>query len=274
MLSEYAAMGVEYGYSLVNRDALVLWEAQFGDFANGAQIIIDQYLAAGEDKWNQRSGLGLLLPHGFEGQGPEHSSARIERFLTLCADGNLVVAQPTTSAQFFHLLRRQALTGNERPLVVFTPKSLLRARQARSPIEELVDGHYHEVLDDPQAGEPESVRAVVLCSGKVAHAAMQRRDEAELPAAVVRVEQLYPFPDELLTQVVAGYPNAERVVWLQEEPVNMGAWTFVASRQPPLPLPLSLVSRPESGSPACGSLSVHNQEFEQLMIDLEKAVKA
>jgi 2-oxoglutarate dehydrogenase E1 component len=274
MLSEYAAIGLEYGYSVANREALVLWEAQFGDFVNGAQIIIDQYLAAGEDKWNQRSGLGLLLPHGFEGQGPEHSSARIERFLTLCADGNMVLAQPTTSAQFFHLLRRQALTGNERPLVVFTPKSLLRARQARSPIDDLVEGHFCEVLDDPDVAEPDSVRAVVLCSGKVAHAAVQRRDEAELPAAVVRVEQLYPFPGDPLSEVVTRYPNAERIVWLQEEPANMGAWTFLVSRHAPLPLPLSLVSRPESGSPACGSLSVHNQEFEQLMIDLEKAVKS
>ncbi len=267
MLSEYAGLGFEYGYSLVNRDALVAWEAQFGDFVNGAQIIIDQYLAAAYDKWQQKSGLVMLLPHGYEGQGPEHSSARLERFLTLCAEGNMTVANATTSAQFFHLLRQQVARGNQRPLVVFTPKSLLRAKSARSPISDLVSGGWHPVLDDTVA-DPASVRRVILCSGKVGYDAMAHRDATGAPIAVVRVEQLYPWPAEMIEEILGRYSNAESIVWLQEEPANMGGWSFVrgkwAERHPSRP-PLSLVGRPESGSPACGSLGVHQQEFEQLM---------
>jgi len=271
MLSEYAAMGFEYGYSLINRDALVAWEAQFGDFVNGAQIVIDQYLAAAHDKWGQENGLVLLLPHGLEGQGPEHSSARIERFLTLSADGNMMVANATTSAQFFHLLRRQAAKGNVKPLVVFTPKSLLRSRSARSSVDELTSGRWQSVIDDDGVENPLAVRRVALCSGKVAYDAMALRDERSLPLAVVRVEQLYPWPGDKIEQALQQYPNAESVVWLQEEPANMGAWSFVQLRsanEMNLLHPLTLVSRPESGSPACGSMGVHQQEFSRLMNDL------
>src|SRR5205823_6058938 len=191
LLSEYAALGFEYGYSIVHKDALVAWEAQFGDFMNGAQIIIDQFIVAAEDKWGQTSGLVMLLPHGYEGQGPEHSSARIERFLTMTAEDNIQVAQPTTAAQYFHLLRRQVRRDVRKPLVVITPKSLLRARQSRSPADEFVQGHFREVLDDPAVADPLAVRRIVLATGKVAFEAMARRDKLGAPAAVVRVEQLY-----------------------------------------------------------------------------------
>ena len=237
-LSEYAAMGIEYGYATVARDTLVAWEAQFGDFVNGAQIIVDQFLAAADDKWAQRSGVVLLLPHGFEGQGPEHSSARIERFLTLCAEGNLTVANATTAAQFFHLLRRQVSQGNQRPLVVFTPKSGLRSRSSRSPIEDLTSpGAFREVLDDDGA-DAAAVRTVVLCSGKIAYDAVTARDRDGLDAAIVRIEQIYPWPAPILAGVMARYPAAQRLVWLQEEPLNMGAALFVTARAelPDLPV--------------------------------------
>lgn len=269
MLSEYAAMGVEYGYSLVNRTGLVAWEGQFGDFVNGAQIIIDQFLAAGADKWQQASGLVLLLPHGFEGQGPEHSSARIERFLTLCAEGNLTVANATTAGQFFHLLRRQVVTGNPRPLVVMTPKSGLRARHARSPVEELTRGGFRETLDetDPLI-DPSKVRRVVLCSGKVAFDAMAARTAAQrTDVAIIRVEQLYPWPEPQIAELLSRYPDDAELVWLQEEPANMGAWGFVRGRLDDMGIErrTRLIGRPESGSPACGSVAVHQQELEQLM---------
>ena len=277
MLSEYAAMGFEYGYSVVKRDALVVWEAQFGDFVNGAQIIIDQFLAAGADKWSQDCGLVLLLPHGFEGQGPEHSSARIERFLTLCAEGNMTVANATTASQFFHLLRRQVAEGNRRPLVVFTPKSLLRSKLARSPIDELTTGSFREVFGDPGHDDgsidADKITQLVLCSGKVAYDAMQWRAAASAPevSAIVRLEQLYPWPDIPLAEVLALYPSLKRVAWLQEEPANMGGWSFARSRieaQLPEGVQLRLVGRPESGSPACGSLMVHQQETRQLAAEL------
>ncbi len=286
LLSEYAALGFEYGYSVEAPDALVAWEAQFGDFGNGAQIVIDNFLVAAEDKWGQRSGLVMLLPHGYEGQGPEHSSARIERYLTLCAKGNVRLAQPTTAAQYFHLLRSQTGSALRRPLIVFTPKSLLRARQSRSPIGDLTVGSFAEVLDDPEPGQhlgidPGAVQRVVLCSGKVAYDTMARRGDlvagAEgLPApgvepatvAVVRVEQLYPWPQEQLGAVLDGYPAARQVVWLQEEPENMGAWTFVHGRLHRLVrdrFALSHVSRAESASPATGSAALHALEQEDLL---------
>ena len=268
MLSEYAALGFEYGYSTVHADALVAWEAQFGDFANGAQVIIDQFITAGHGKWGQASGLVLLLPHGYEGQGPEHSSARLERFLTLCAGDNMQVVNATTAAQYFHLLRRQARRPARRPLIVFTPKSLLRARHARSPVDELVTGHFREVLDDPGARRREDVRRVILASGKVAYEAIGHRDEHGLAAAVVRIEQLYPWPEALLLDVVSRYPSAGEVVWLQEEPENMGAWTFVHGRLHRLlrdDFTLRHVSRAESASPATGSQTVHTREQEDLL---------
>jgi 2-oxoglutarate decarboxylase len=272
LLSEYAALGFEYGYSVVAKDALVAWEAQFGDFVNGAQIVIDQFLVAAEDKWQQTSGLVLMLPHGYEGQGPEHSSARIERFLTMCAEDNVQVVNCTTAAQYFHVLRRQVARSVRKPLIIFTPKSLLRARQSRSPIETFTRGSFEEVLDDPAfadgGGDADAVERVVLASGKVAYDAMAKRDAEGLPAAVVRVEQLYPWPEAQIAEVLARYERASGVIWLQEEPENMGAWFFVHGRLHRLlrdDFTLRHVSRPESGSPATGSSTVHQQEQEQLV---------
>jgi len=268
LLSEYAAMGFEYGYSVVHKNALVCWEAQFGDFVNGAMIVIDQYLVAAEDKWGQTSGLVLLLPHGLEGQGPEHSSGRIERFLTLCAEDNIQVANATTAAQYFHLLRRQMKREVRKPLVVMTPKSLLRAKTSRSSIDELSTGSFQELIDDGAVADRNSVERVIFCSGKVAYDAIARRDEKGHRAAVVRVEQLYPFPYQQVRDLLATYPNASEVVWLQEEPDNMGARSFIAERLWPLvPMPAKYrqVSRTGSGSPATGSHAIHTQEQSQLL---------
>jgi 2-oxoglutarate dehydrogenase E1 component len=271
LLSEFAALGFEYGYSVESSEALVVWEAQFGDFANGAQIIIDNFLASAGEKWGQSSALALLLPHGYEGQGPEHSSARLERFLTICADDNLTVAQPTTAAQYFHLLRSQARRSTRRPLVVMTPKSLLRARQARSLVADFVQGTWHEVLDDGSV-ERAQVRRLVLCSGKVAYDAMARRDRiietGGSPIAVVRVEQLYPWPEQQISDLLAAYRGATEVVWLQEEPENMGAWNFVHGHLHSLVgsrYQLRHVSRAQSGSPATGSSAIHQLEQEDLL---------
>ena len=268
LLSEYAALGFEYGYSVVHKDALVAWEAQFGDFVNGAQIVVDQFIVAAEDKWGQTSGLVLLLPHGYEGQGPEHSSARVERFLTLCAEDNIQVVNATTAAQYFHVLRRQVRRERRKPLVIFTPKSLLRARQARSPVSELHQGRFREVLGDPGAPAADAVERVILATGKVAYDAMAARDQRKLPAAVVRVEQLYPWPDEQIADAVSRYPDAGEVVWLQEEPENMGAWGYVRGRLLPLLRDgdeLRAVTRIETGSPASGSLALHQMEQEDLV---------
>jgi 2-oxoglutarate dehydrogenase E1 component len=268
LLSEYAAMGFEYGYSTVHKDALVCWEAQFGDFVNGAMIVIDQYLVAAEDKWGQTSGLVLLLPHGLEGQGPEHSSGRVERFLTLCAEDNIQVANATTSAQYFHLLRRQMKREVRKPLVVMTPKSLLRAKQARSPISELTTGSFQELLDDAGISDPSAVQRLVFCSGKVAYDAIARRDERNHPAAVIRIEQLYPFPYKQVSELLTRYPNVSEVVWLQEEPDNMGPRAFVNERLWPLVgegVKYRQVSRTGSGSPATGSHAIHVQEQSQIL---------
>jgi len=268
LLSEYAALGFEYGYAYQNKEALVMWEAQFGDFVNGAQIIIDQYIVAAEDKWGQTNGLTLLLPHGFEGQGPEHSSARIERFLTLCADDNIQVCNATTAAQYFHLLRRQVRRDVRKPLVLFTPKAPLRMKESRSKVDELTAGSFQEVLDDPFVVDPAAVRRVVFCSGKVVWDAMAARDKRSAAAAVVRVEQLYPFPAEQMSAVLDRYPNAQDVVWLQEEPDNMGPWHFVEARfhrvRETGPA-LRLVSRIGSGSPATGTKAIHDHELAEMM---------
>ncbi len=267
LLSEYAAMGYEWGYAQARPDALVMWEAQFGDFVNGAQIIIDQYLVAAEDKWHQRNALVLLLPHGFEGQGPEHSSARIERFLTLCAEDNIQVCNATTSAQYFHLLRRQVRREVRKPLVLFAPKAPLRMKESRSPIEALTTGSFEEVLDDPTITDRAGVRRIVFCSGKVCWDVMAERDRRRAPVAVVRVEQLYPFPRQLLTEVFESYPNAAELVWVQEEPDNMGPWHFVEARTWRLKerYDLRLVSRIGSGSPATGSKAIHDQELADIL---------
>ncbi|MBY5160917.1 multifunctional oxoglutarate decarboxylase/oxoglutarate dehydrogenase thiamine pyrophosphate-binding subunit/dihydrolipoyllysine-residue succinyltransferase subunit [Salsipaludibacter albus] len=279
LLSEFAVLGFEFGYATEARDTLVAWEAQFGDFANGGQVVIDQYIVASEDKWNLTCGLVLLLPHGYEGQGPEHSSARIERFLTLCAEDNIQVANATNAAQYFHLLRRQMHRDVRKPLVVFTPKSLLRSRDAYSDLDEFVEGTFQEVLDDPAfvAGDRDraDVESVVLCSGKVAYDLMAERDERDAATAVARVEQLYPWPEQQVADLLASYPNARDVVWAQEEPKNMGPWGFVDGRLwnilNELPSPesgdrrLRRVSRVASASPATGSHVVHQQELAQLL---------
>jgi 2-oxoglutarate decarboxylase len=270
LLSEYAALGFEYGYSIVSPEVLVIWEAQFGDFVNGAQIIIDQFLVAAEDKWNQESGLVMLLPHGMEGQGPEHSSARIERFMILAAEDNLQICNATTSSQFFHLIRRQILHGVRKPLVVFTPKSLLRARVSRSPVGELLSGTFEELIPDRTIPDADSgqVQRVVLCSGKVAYDALAERDRLGAPVAVVRVEQLYPWPFEALARELARYPNCREIIWLQEEPENMGAWNAIKGRLYEAhgeTHTIARVSRFESGSPACGSPTVHTQEQRELL---------
>jgi 2-oxoglutarate dehydrogenase E1 component len=274
LLSEYAALGFEYGYSLVQRDTLVAWEAQFGDFVNGAQIVIDQFLAAAEIKWGQTSGLTLLLPHGYEGQGAEHSSARMERFLDLCAEDNMQVADVTTAAQLFHLLRRQVLSTSRKPLVLFTPKRYLRGREAYSRAEELSQGSFREVLDDPTHAGSDAVRRVVLATGKVALDAIVARGKASVDdVAIVRVEQLHPWPEEQIADAIAGYPNAQSVVWLQEEPENMGAWGFVRDRLGRLvagDYRLERVSRVASGSPATGSHAMHDLEQADI---LERALR-
>ncbi len=274
LLSEYAALGFEYGYSVEAPDALVAWEAQFGDFVNGASIIIDNFLVAAEDKWGQESSLVLLLPHGYEGQGPEHSSARVERFLTLSARNNLRVTVPSTAAQYFHLLRSQALAERKIPLIVLTPKSLLRSQSTRSPIADLVSGSFQKVLDDPAIEDPAGIERVILASGKVAHEAMQRRNElakdgiATVQSAIVRVEQLYPWPGSLIEGVLERYKNASEVLWLQEEPENMGAWPFVHERLHRVVRDryrLTHVSRAESASPATGSTALHQLEQAELL---------
>jgi 2-oxoglutarate dehydrogenase E1 component len=270
LLSEYAALGFEYGYSVASKDTLVVWEAQFGDFMNGAQIIIDQFLVAAEDKWDQTSGLVLLLPHGYEGQGPEHSSARIERFLTLSAEDNVQVVNATTAAQYFHLLRRQMQRDVRKPLIVFTPKSYLRRPESRSPVDDLTHGSFQELLDDPGVVDPAAVRRLVFCSGKVAFDALARRDKTGAPVAIIRVEQLFPFPQEQLLAVLDRYPAARDLVWLQEEPENMGPWQYMFHKAHPLKergYAMRCVARVESGSPATGSAKIHEQEQSDLLDD-------
>jgi 2-oxoglutarate dehydrogenase E1 component len=249
---------------------LVLWEAQFGDFINGAQVIVDQFLSAGLSKWGLTTRLTLLLPHGYEGQGPEHSSARLERFLQLAAEGNIRVANPTTPAQYFHLLRRQARRTRQRPLVIMTPKSLLRLPQANSRLEDLASGTWRPVLDDPAiAGDAGQVRRLVLCSGKVYYDLLAEADRlgGERPA-IVRLEQLYSFPWNEMRAVLAGYGKLEELVWVQEEPRNMGAWTYVESKLRELGgsrVEVTYVGRPERASPAEGYPAAHLAEQNRLI---------
>jgi 2-oxoglutarate dehydrogenase E1 component len=266
LLSEFAAMGFEYGYSVARPEALVLWEAQFGDFANGAQSILDEFISSGEQKWGQRSGVVLLLPHGYEGQGPDHSSARIERYLILGAEDNLTVAMPSLPSSYFHLLRHQALGPVHRPLVVFTPKSMLRAKAAASKVEEFTQGTWQPVIDDASV-DPAAVRSVLLCSGKVTYDVLAGREAAgRRDVAIVRLEQLYPVPGEELSAVLARYPHASDVAWVQEEPANMGAWPTLALALPELiGRPLRRVSRPASASPATGSHKIHEIEQAELI---------
>lgn len=277
-LSEAAALGFEFGYSAHNPRALVIWEAQFGDFANGAQVIIDQFIVSARKKWGQTPALVMLLPHGYEGQGPEHSSARLERFLQLAAEDNIRVANCTTAAQYFHLLRRQALLLNTdpRPLIIMTPKSLLRHPRAGSSLHDLSEGRFQRVIDDPQARErPADVARLVLCSGKIYVDLISANDTPLTNGvAVVRLEELYSFPADELRAVLQGYPNLQEIVWLQEEPENMGAWRYVAPRLRELIGPdmtLSYVGRAESASPSEGSLALHLIEQQRLIAEALRA---
>jgi 2-oxoglutarate dehydrogenase E1 component len=292
-LSEMGVLGFEYGYSVVSPNDLVMWEAQFGDFSNGAQVIIDQYISSSEDKWQQRCRLVMLLPHGFEGQGPEHSSARLERYLQLCAENNMQVCNPSTPAQYFHMLRRQVKQEAVRPLVVMTPKSLLRLPEAASTIDELTNGGFQPVIDDVRVKDKSKVKRIVLCSGKVyydldaarnssssdsssksdsssSHDSSTRSDSSSSASdsvAIVRLEQFYPFPAKRVAEIIASYPNAESIAWTQEEPQNMGGWTFVEPRIRAISagIRLDYVGRVASASPATGSYAIHNLEQDKLV---------
>ena len=269
-LSEAGVMGFEFGYSLDYPDALVMWEAQFGDFANGAQVIIDQFITSSEDKWRRLSGLVLLLPHGYEGQGPEHSSARLERFLEACAEHNIQVAQPTTPAQMFHLLREQQLRAMRKPLIVMTPKSLLRLPAATSTLDELATGKFHRLLHDETA-DPAKVTRVIACTGKVyyelAEERSRRKDES---VAIVRIEKLYPWwPNLVAAATIEPYPGLAELYWVQDEPSNMGAGNFVTPRLLDVlkgtPIRYQCISRAESASPATGSHKAHVLEQQQIL---------
>jgi 2-oxoglutarate dehydrogenase E1 component len=276
-LSETAVLAFEYGYSVAAADTLVLWEAQYGDFANVAQPVIDQFIASGRAKWGQDSAVVLLLPHGYEGGGPEHSSARLERFLQLCAEDNMRVAYPSTPAQYFHILRRQALTKARRPLVLMQPKSLLRLPQAASRLTDLASGSFQPVIDDPlETLVPDQVRRVVFCSGKLYYDLVGQERNGQV--ALVRVEELYPWPHEAVGAILDRYSGAEEVVWAQEEPKNMGAWAFVAPRLRAAvgnAMPIRYIGRPERASPAEGYASAHNEQQAKIIADvLASAVPA
>ncbi len=263
LLSEYGVLGFEYGYSVADPGALVMWEAQFGDFVNGAQIVVDQFVSSAEEKWSQHSGLVMLLPHGYEGQGPEHSSARLERFLTLCAEGNMQVIYPTTPAQYFHALRRQLKNDPRKPLIVMTPKSLLRHPRATSTLDEPTSGRFEPVLVD---GAPPSAGRVIITSGKVVYDLLAAREQRDIP--IIRLEQFYPFPKPMLENALRVYPKATEVVWVQEEPQNMGAWPFLHDRLASIIGPnrtLRYVGRPVSASPASGSHHRHEEQQKALV---------
>jgi 2-oxoglutarate dehydrogenase E1 component len=268
-LSEVGVLGFEWGFSLDYPDGLVIWEAQYGDFVNVAQVIIDQFIMSAEDKWKRLSGLVLLLPHGFEGAGPEHSSARIERFLALCAEDNAQVVQPTTPAQHYHLLKRQALRRWRKPLIVFTPKSLLRHPSATSTLDELASGRFHRVLPDELTTRTKKVGRVILCTGKIYYELVKyRQDTGREDVAIIRLEQLYPLPKQSLMTALEAYPDAVSVVWTQDEPANMGAWSYLRVKLGERMFgrwPLSVVSRDESASPATGSASSHRLEQQELI---------
>jgi len=270
VLSEEAVLAFEYGYATADPNTLVLWEAQFGDFANGAQVVIDQFISSGETKWGRLCGLTLLLPHGYEGQGPEHSSARLERFLQLCAEDNMSVLMPSTPAQCYHMLRRQMLRPMRRPMIVMSPKSLLRHRLATSTLEELADGHFQPVIDEIDSIITDEVKRVVFCAGKVYYDLLEARREAELTnVALVRLEQLYPFPYDAMNDVIARYPNAVSIVWCQEEPRNQGAWRSNRHRiervLPESVKDVEFCGRAPSASPASGYMSQHLREQKQLV---------
>ena len=272
LLSEEAVLGFEYGYSTTSPKNLVIWEAQFGDFANGAQVVIDQFISSGEHKWARLCGLTMLLPHGYEGQGPEHSSARLERYLQLCAEHNMQVCVPSTPAQIFHMLRRQAIRPLRKPLVVMSPKSLLRHPRCKSSLEELANGYFHVALGDTKELDPNGVNRVIMCSGKVFYDLYEYREQKEITDTVIlRVEQLYPFPEEELTELLRQYPNLKTAVWCQEEPMNQGAWycsqhhmRHVVHKYDPA-LYLNYAGRAGSAAPAAGYMARHTEEQNQLV---------
>jgi 2-oxoglutarate dehydrogenase E1 component len=267
LLSESAALGFEYGYARDYPEALVLWEAQFGDFVNGAQSIIDQFIAAGEAKWGLLSGVVMLLPHGYDGQGPEHSSARMERFLQLAASDNMVIAQPSNAAQYFHLLRRQALRSWRKPLVVFTPKSMLRHPDASSPVAEFGKSAFENVLPDNDVKNP---RRLLVCTGKIGHnLRVERAKRKDFSVGIIFIEQLYPWPEAELQAALEQHPSAQDIVWVQEEPANMGAFTYVMPKLRRLAGDRTVLSvkRSANASPATGSAKAHEIE-EKTLIDL------
>jgi 2-oxoglutarate dehydrogenase E1 component len=260
LLSEYGVLGFEYGYALANPNALTIWEAQFGDFFNGAQIIVDQYVASAETKWQRGNGLVMLLPHGYEGQGPEHSSARIERFMELCADNNIQVANCTTPANFFHILRRQLRRDFRKPLVIFTPKSLLRHPKVVSPVEDFTNANFHELIDDNYADE-KTVKRVLFCSGKIYYDLLEKQQtDRRQDIAIVRIEQLYPTPVTQMLEVKAKYAKADDYIWVQEEPENMGAWPYMCRKFRNSEITLDIISRGEGSSTATGFAKQHTAQ--------------
>lgn len=268
LLSEYAALAYEYGYSMQRDDALVVWEAQFGDFANGAQIVVDEFISSAEQKWNQQSSVVMLLPHGYEGQGPDHSSARIERYLQLCAEENMIVAQPSTPANYFHLLRRQAYQRPRKPLIVFTPKSMLRLRAASSSVEEFTEGSFQTVIDDPFMADKAQVERVIMVAGKTYYdlrAALDKNPDPRI--ALVRIEQYYPTPVQAIRDILSTYPRSAEFVWVQDEPENQGAWPFVSLQfvKHQGTRGVRLISRPASAAPSTGLAKVHAAEQEDLI---------
>lgn len=257
LLSEYGVLGFEFGYAMANPNALVIWEAQFGDFANGAQVMIDQFISSSETKWDRWNGLVMLLPHGYEGQGPEHSNARPERFLQLSANNNIIVTNVTTPANFFHLLRRQVVAPYRKPLVVMSPKSMLRHPLCVSSMDELTQGRFLETIGDSYA-KPKKVKRVLLCTGKLYYELYEKQQkENREDIAIIRVEQLHPFPKNQLNTILAQYPKAE-VCWVQEEPFNMGAWTFMLRMYGEQPM--RVIARKPSASPSTGFYKVHHME--------------
>src|SRR6267143_1416996 len=268
-LSEAAVLGFDYGYSLDYPKMLCLWEAQFGDFSNGAQTIIDQFIVSAESKWQRPSGIILLLPHGYEGQGPEHSSARLERFLQACADDNIQVSNPTTAAQYFHVLRRQMKRDFIKPLIIMTPKSLLRAGFASSPAEEFIHGRFEEILGSPEAGPADKVKRIIFCSGKVYYDLLKYRTERKIDdAALIRIEQLYPLAEKKLREMLKPFSKSAKLVWCQEEPQNMGAWTFIEPRlRTMFCSEIAYAGRDSSASPAVGALARHKREQAALVAD-------
>ena len=264
-LSEYAVLGFDYGYAAAKPKGLTIWEAQFGDFCNGAQIIIDQYISSAEEKWNLQNGLVIYLPHGYEGQGAEHSSGRMERFLQLCAQNNMQVINCTTPANLFHMLRRQIKRSFRKPLILFSPKSLLRHPRCISYLDELSDGSFLEVIDDSKA-QKRKVKTLVFTSGKIYYELDSKRDSLKnQKTAILRIEQLYPFPNRNLEKIIAQYNNVNRYIWVQEEPENMGPWFHVMKHFRSVKLKIELISREESAAPASGSYKKFNKRQEEII---------